>query len=463
MTIIEQNPYRILGVLTNSSTKEITANYGKIKAFSKTSKPISFDYDFSKLLKPIERTEELSTRAFNAVTLPKDKFSFGLFWFMQSTDNDKIALNHLRLGNLDSAISVLRKDITVSACINIAVINLIQKKWTSALYYYVYLLNDSGKRNEFLHTLIDNHNLLSEDEVIQLFVDKLIISFPEVSWMESLIQTEVSIGGELFEINDFFKKSNLYAYFTRRICEQNIKDIESCLRDATLVEKINAKKNLRIAKKLEEIAKTKLRSLRLCLGKESNTYISLCDKVATQILDNCTDYYNHDKENPLRSRNIIKLLKFTVRIAQGEIAKNRCKNNYDCIQQECDSLLPEEIEPEVSYINKQIEEFNRLNSVSSYEGYLDATLCGCFKRLEQIKTIVGAESKHYINISASVVNFGIDIIIGFVNAKIKQYDECLGINNAKELLELRKALKWGCPIFDTLKLFAKDQMSASLF
>ncbi len=36
MTIIEQNPYRILGVLTNSSTKEITANYGKIKAFSKT-------------------------------------------------------------------------------------------------------------------------------------------------------------------------------------------------------------------------------------------------------------------------------------------------------------------------------------------------------------------------------------------------------------------------------------------
>ncbi len=162
MTIIEQNPYRILGVLTNSSTKEITANYGKIKAFSKTGKPISFDYDFSKLLKPIERTEELSTRAFNAVTLPKDKFSFGLFWFMQSTDNDKIALNHLRLGNLDSAISVLRKDITVSACINIAVINLIQKKWTSALYYYVYLLNDSGKRNEFLHTLIDNHNLLSE-------------------------------------------------------------------------------------------------------------------------------------------------------------------------------------------------------------------------------------------------------------------------------------------------------------
>ncbi len=38
MNYIENNPYRILGVLSNSSMKEIVSNFGKIKAFANTEK-----------------------------------------------------------------------------------------------------------------------------------------------------------------------------------------------------------------------------------------------------------------------------------------------------------------------------------------------------------------------------------------------------------------------------------------
>ena len=122
--------------------------------------------------------------------------------------------------------------------------------------------------------------------------------------------------------------------------------------EASNAEGDNAKKNLKAAKTVEDNAKLILRSLRISLGKDNREYKSYCDKVANQILDNCIDYYNHDKDNPLRARNIIQLLRFALRTADGRITKDRCKNNYDHIKSECDALIPEEIESEINYINK---------------------------------------------------------------------------------------------------------------
>lgn len=463
MELIEQNPYRILGVLSNSSKKEIVANFGKIKAFSKTGKTLSFENDFSKILKPMVRNEESSAKAYNAITLPKDKLSAGLFWFMQFTNFDEIALNHLRTGNIESAITVLRKKPTVSSCINLAVINLIKGNWTTALYYYVYLLNDAEKRIELLSIITDNPDLLSEDEVVQVFVDKLLSAYPNVAWMESLNQKEVLLGDKAFEIKDFFIKSNVYNYFSKKNSEVYIKRLDSILTEASNAEGDNAKKNLKAAKTVEDNAKLILRSLRISLGKDNREYKSYCDKVANQILDNCIDYYNHDKDNPLRARNIIQLLRFALRTADGRITKDRCKNNYDHIKSECDALIPEEIESEINYINKQISEFKRLNSVSNYAGYLNATLGACFQKLEVIKTNVGPESQHYFNTSSNVVHFGIDVIVDEVNAKMNEYNKAPEYNNAKELLELRRTLKWGKPIFDILKSFAKDSTCSERF
>lgn len=463
MELIEQNPYRILGVLSNSSKKEIVANYGKIKAFSKTGKEVSFDNDFSQILKPMVRNEESSTKAYNAITLPKDKLSAGLFWFMQLTDFDEIALNHLRAGDLESAISVLRKKPTVSSCINLAVINLIIGNWTTALYYYVYLLNDDEKRVELLSIIADNPKLLSENEVVQVFVDKLLSAFPNVAWMESLNQKEVLLGDKNFEIKDFFINSNVYSYFSKKNSDVFSKRLDFILTDASNAEGDNAKKNLKAAKTVEENAKIILHSLRLCLGKDNREYKSYCDKVANQILDNCINYYNHDKGNPLRAQNIVLLLRYALRIAEGRTTKDRCKNNYDYIKSECDALIPKEIETEINYINKQISEFKRLNSVYNYAGHLNATLDVCFQKLEVIKTKVGADNKYYVNASSNVVYFGIDIIIGEVNAKTKEYYNALEYNDAKELMELRMTLRWGKTIFDILKSFVKDSTCSERF
>lgn len=456
MDIIEQNPYRILGVLSNSPKKEIVANLGKIKAFSKTGRSITFENDFLEILHPFKRTEENSTKAYNAITLPKDKLSAGLFWFMQTSNIDEIALNHLRKGEFNNAIKILSKVESIASFINLAVINLIKHNWTTALYYYVHLLNDNKKSSGLQKIITDNPELLSEKEIAEIFVDKLLLSFPNVSWVECVNQSEVKIGDNINDIQDFFRTSNIYEYITKRCSEADITKLEASLNKAASTDNNNAKQNLKAAKTLEEESKLILHSLRICLGKNNKKYRNLCDKVANQILDNCIDYYNHDKGNPLRPRNILKLLRYAHRTAEGRIAKERCKNNFEHIKNECDSLVPEEIESDVSYINKQIQEFNKLNSASSYAGYLNATLCSFYQKLERIKECVGEDSKHYYNTSSVVVNFAIDIIFGELNKKLGAYDKASDSNEAKVLMELRSTLNWGKPILETIKTFAKD-------
>ena len=464
MDLIRQNPYRVLGVLSNTSKKEIAANYGKIKAFTKTGKTISFENDFSLILGPIVRTEESSVIAYNSLSLPKDRVLAGLFWFISGRSvSDMIALRSLRGGQIDKVTTILGETSTMSSCINLATINIIRQNWAVALYYYTLLLNDSEKRLEFLSSIIDNPDLLSENEIIRLFVDKLLQSFPDVPWLEYLNQTEILVDGSLCDVRDFFRNSNLYEYFSKRCIELSIRRIEFCLSQAAESEGCNAKKNLNAAKKLEEDTRILLRSLRRGLGKGSNEYKSYCDRIANQVVDNCIEYYNNDTNNPIRSRNILNLLKFALRIAEGKITKDRCQDNYNQIKHEYDELIPEEIDTEIKYINKQIAEFNKLNLVSNYAGYLDAVLGSCFQKLEIIKTNVGENSPHYVKTSSDIVNFGISVIINEVNKSLKAYKSAHNYENARGLLELRNKLKWGKPIFNTLKTFVKDSTCESQY
>ena len=56
MNILRNNPYRLLGVYSNSPTKERLANHNRMKAFLKVGKPVSFPLDLPQYLTSINRT-----------------------------------------------------------------------------------------------------------------------------------------------------------------------------------------------------------------------------------------------------------------------------------------------------------------------------------------------------------------------------------------------------------------------
>ena len=458
MNIIANNPYRILGVLSNASKKEIVANQGKIKAFLKTGKTISFENDFDAILSPIVRSNELLAQAVNATSLPKDRVAAGLFWFMSITKFDEIALNHLRNGDKDSAISLLRKKPTVSACINIAIINLLEEKWGTALYYYTYLLNSEERRQELLALLTENIGNVTEKEIVSIFVDNLLLYNTTINWMDFLLQHEVDIQGEIKSIGNFYITSNVYETFKKRITTNALKDIDQCLNTASSVKKEDPKANINAAHTLETKSKILLRSLRACLGKDSKKYISLSDKIANQILNNCIDYYNYEKNNPNRAREIIAFLRYAYRTAEGQLVKDRCKKNLDIIKEECESLLPSEIEIENKIIESLIGEFKTKQSLSdSHISSLESTLDTCRTQLASVELKLGCYSKHYTKLSSKIVHFALDVIVDDVNSYMYKYNKALGSNKIVEYGHLVFSLRRAKPLFDIIAKFQMDE------
>ena len=90
MNILQNNPYRQLGVYSNSPTKERLANHNRMKAFLKVGKSVFFPLDVPQYLSSINRTEASAADAEAKLTLPKDQILHAQFWFIQVSQVNKI-------------------------------------------------------------------------------------------------------------------------------------------------------------------------------------------------------------------------------------------------------------------------------------------------------------------------------------------------------------------------------------
>lgn len=129
MKIIENNPYRQLGVYANSPIKERVANHNKLQAFLKVGKQVDFPLDLTYYLPPINRTSETVTQAESKLALPHDQLKYAQFWFVKATPLDEIALNHLLAGNMNAAIDIWKKKDCASSLQNRIVCALIKEDY----------------------------------------------------------------------------------------------------------------------------------------------------------------------------------------------------------------------------------------------------------------------------------------------------------------------------------------------
>ena len=130
--IISQNPYRILGVLSNSPLRERVGNQNRLAAFAKVGKEVSFPNDFATILieKPV-RTPDSIAAANTAINLDKDQLKYALFWFICGSSIDDIALKHLQAGNREKAEEIFQKKETYSSLINSGVLAFIDGNVTT--------------------------------------------------------------------------------------------------------------------------------------------------------------------------------------------------------------------------------------------------------------------------------------------------------------------------------------------
>lgn len=133
MDIINNNPYRLLGVYANSPTRERVANHNRMKAFFKVGRQTSFPLDLTSLLPAITRTSESVEEAEAKLTLPNEQLKYAQFWFIKNTAIDEVAFNNLVAGNIAKAMDIWEKKECSSSLQNIVVCSLIQGEYAKAI------------------------------------------------------------------------------------------------------------------------------------------------------------------------------------------------------------------------------------------------------------------------------------------------------------------------------------------
>lgn len=424
MNILQSNPYRLLGVYSNSPTKERLANHNRMKAFLKVGKPVSFPLDLSNYLSPINRTEASVADADAKLTLPKDQILYAQFWFLKTTPLDDVAFNHLIAGEIDKAEKIWQKRDCASSLQNRIVCALICRNYSCAITCAEVLYENTQYINQFVSAIIGTEGNIE--------VSNLVFSFLDV------LCEEVGIN----KLLPFITKNAWKSHIGEKAVKPLVDSIQEAVEIAKKSKGKGSNARLNAGEELRKNTRNALLQLKKILSLTDLQYQMIADKLGLEILQCGIDYFN-DSEEPDAAHKAMSLMKYAKSIAVGQMAKDRCKENVDILQRIIDNLPPSEVFMEDRAIHEELRKYCLLPDKICHA----VTLLNNTKpHIQSIKRKLGVSNSYYLKISTQVVGNALSNIIAEVNEaqSIFSADKddpnatlaaILGITHVKSVLE----------------------------
>ena len=391
LSIIEKNPYRVLGVTANAPMKERVANQGKMKAFLKVGKPVPFPMDLSQLLPEVDRTTESVASANSQLTLPKDQIRYAQFWFVNASSFDQIAINHLTSGNIDEAIEIWKKKQTVSTLQNLVVCYLIKENYRDAVSLAKTLY--TTHLQEFSQMILGEGNTFEVTSLGYDFIDHL--------------SEEITAKKLVSFVTD--------ADWRQHLSASSVKPLIEALTNAVASAKASRGQGPRArhaaGTKLMNDTKGQLKELKSLLPAGDLQYQMMADKLGLEVLQCGIDYYN-DSEDDDAARKAMVLQKYAQSVVVGKMAKDRCKENVDILTKVISELPPSEVISEDKVIKAELASYARLSTtISNAVSLLNKTQ----PKLQSIKSKLGPSNTYYLQMSTLMVSAALHNIIEEVN------------------------------------------------
>ncbi len=366
MKIITNNPYRIAGILSNSSEKDILKQKSKIKRFSEVGKEITSEYDFP-FFSSLQRNNANIDKAFSDIEQNQDKVTHSLFWFINLNPIDDTAIQYLISGNKEKAFEIWEKltdgkevnSKNFSAFNNVGTLYLLEEskeKQKQGVTAKIKLI-ESENFNDFINTVAAENFTITANKQIEILIDELLTQF----------KNSYSIADTI----DLFSNCNgtTQKYLSQKFTEEPVHKIETQI-EQTKNKRIKDKGNAaQFGADLNKNTKNELTQLKSILGVTNLQYKMLSDNVAKEILQCSIDYFNESQEQE-KSNNYLeeamKLAKLADRIAVNKITKDRIKDNINTLEEMKDKELSQAIEvlrsikgayeQACKQIDKQVEE-----------------------------------------------------------------------------------------------------------
>lgn len=393
MKIIQNNPYRLLGVFSNSPLKERLANNNKLKAFLKVGKEASIPLDRIEFLPHLHRTEESVSSAEAMLTLPADQIKYAQFWFIKQSPLDEVAFNHLLNGETEKALSIWAKKDYVSSLQNRAICALMQSDVAEALRCFTQLYNSDEHLRDFVIAVTGDDSNYSQELLTHSLLDTL---------------CEES---DVYEILPSLSDTSWKEYVGQRTVTPLIQSIEE---EITLAKKTKGEGctvRLNAGNKLKNATRENLQTLKQLLPVDDIRYQMIADKLGIEILQCGIDYYNGSDATDA-ARNAMILQKYALSIVVGKLAKDRCQENVNILQKIIDNLPPKEVAPESAAIEQELHNYCKLPDKIEHAVTL---LNNCKPHLKSIKNKLGANNAFYLKISTKIAGNALHNLIEEVN------------------------------------------------
>jgi hypothetical protein len=422
MNLVINNPYRIIGLLVGATAREQERQVRRLRQLVEAEQEPENDFSFP-VLGHLQRTIDSVSDAASKLNLDSDKITAALFWFYNGNAiTDEVALEAIKDGDTDKAMEIWRKlayDSEGETYNEITKRNASAFHNLSTLYLEEYGIDEDTLQLKLRYLESDFFNELkgkSTDETYKISNKEIQLLF-----LNSLIQEENFDTSEFIEAIskiDFLAKDDFLKDFTVKPIEL----IEKKIEENKGKRKANKANSINLGKALFEQTSETLKQLKSILGQTNPKLSSISDKVSDEILQCGIDYFSHYKDSSTDPGSAsMDLFRKAKTLAIGTIAKQRCQENTENLQEWIDSAPDRNklkiIKEELDFIGLQLENLENLTvTVENAISFINA----CKPKIIKIRQALSSSDELYLNISSAVVQNAQNMLVEAVNKKVEK-------------------------------------------
>ncbi len=453
MDIIKNNPYRIIGILVGTSTKDEHTKSKKLKMYIEAEQEVPEDFSFP-ILGSFERNLKTVDDAVSKLNLNSDRVNASIFWFYNGSHIDEPMFDAMRTSRekakevldawkkLVSTEEVTKKN--ASAFQNLSTLRLTNvfikigqphvKNLESGIALKLKFL-ESDYVNEFIKLSADETYKFSKEDIQINFLKQVYSEIEKhdlslINWYMDYLYSISFVAKEKY-LNDFVNipieriKEQIDSIKTRR--------------------KTHQEKAYELGKTLSDVANKFLPSFQNILGKGNIQFTSISDKLSEEVLQCGIDYFKKFRDTKTDpSANAMDLFKKAKKIAVGSVAIQRCQENTENLQEWIDDKPEREKHNVVSAdLKALIEIFDEFEKKAETIGNARILITLSKPLLNNIKNILGASDEMYLKLSTRVASQAQSYIIEEVNNAQDNFEYKIATDRYGTLNIIKTALRTG--------------------
>lgn len=434
MRLIQDNPYRTVGLLVGATAREQERQIRRLKQYIEADQEPQVDFSFP-ALGNLHRTLDKVNEAASKLNLDSDKMHAALFWFYNGNAvTDEPAFDAIKEADFNQVVNIWEKltanrgvsQRNASAFSNLGTLYLSGKfrktTATEVLFEKGISLKlkflESDFIKDFIASATDETYKTTKKELQLLFLNQIHAEIEKIGGISSNIFIDIVIKQGFLAKEDFLKGFVL----------KPIEQIEKKIEESKTKRKANKANSIKASNSLLADAKESIKQLKSILGETNIKYSSIADKLAMEFFACGRDYFMHFKDTDTDPGDYsMNLFKNAKSYAMGNIAKQQIDENIKDLQEWIDDKPERDkqklIGEDLKFIASKLERFQNLSdTIANAKDLVES----CKPKLFNIRTSLGRTDDFYLKLSSAVANNALGMLVTSVNEAQESKEVKLG-------------------------------------